>query len=71
MRKSLETTGIGQTELSAWLGQRARTVRHYVKGDRRVPPALSLLLEYLEAQPEALTWFRERAKRQNKKSEVG
>jgi plasmid maintenance system antidote protein VapI len=61
MRQTLEKLEIGQTELARWLGIGDRAVRHYVAGKRPIPPSLSLLLEYLEARPEAKQWFVERA----------
>jgi plasmid maintenance system antidote protein VapI len=60
MRESLERLGIGQTELAGWFGVGDRTIRHYIKGDRNVPPSLALLLEYLIEHPAALEWFRDR-----------
>ncbi len=61
MRERMEALGIGQTELSRWLGETDRTIRRYLSGERGVPPSLDLLLEYLEDRPEALVWFRDRA----------
>ena len=63
MRRLLESLEIGRTELAGWLDQKPRTIRHYVSGDRCIPPALKLLLEYLAAHPDAKEWFRERAMR--------
>jgi plasmid maintenance system antidote protein VapI len=60
MREIIERLGIGQTELARWLGVGDRTIRHYIKGDRDVPPSLALLLIYLIDRPEALAWFRDR-----------
>lgn len=57
MREHLETLEIGQTELARWLGVKDRTIRHYLKGKRQVPPSLELLLRYLRDRPEAKQWF--------------
>ena len=62
MRETLEKLDIGQTELARWLGVSDRSIRHYIKGERPVPPSLALLLEYLTARPEAKSWFTDRLK---------
>ncbi len=62
MRELLEETGIGQTELARWLGVTGRAVRNYVAEDRPAPPGVMLLLEYLAERPEAIEWFRAKAK---------
>ncbi len=61
MRERMQALGIGQTELSRWLGETDRTIRRYLSGERGVPPSLDLLLEYLSERPESVQWFRERA----------
>jgi len=61
-RQSLNDLGIGQTELARWLGVQDRAIRHYVHGTRPVPPALSLMIEYLRDRPEAKAWFVHRAR---------
>jgi plasmid maintenance system antidote protein VapI len=62
MRVALEALGISQTELATWLGVGSRSIRRYLDGSRDVPPALALLLAYLLHRPEAVQWFRDRAK---------
>lgn len=68
MRERMEALGIGQTELSRWLGETDRTIRRYLSGERGVPPSLDLLLEYLEDRPEALVWFRDRAAKKGRQA---
>ena len=53
----LEASGVGQTELSRWLGVKDRTIRHYVKGDRTPDSALIALLELVVERPELKQWF--------------
>lgn len=61
-RNALDKLDIGQTELARWLGVQDRAIRHYVQGTRPVPPALSLMMEYLCDRPEAKAWFVHRAR---------
>lgn len=71
MRAALEALDIGQTELARWLETTDRSVRHYVAGERPMPPGLGLLLEYLQARPEAVQWFKDRAERMKEASSEG
>jgi plasmid maintenance system antidote protein VapI len=70
MRELLEKAGIRQTTLAHWFGVAPRSIRHYLAGDRPVPPFLALWLQYCVEHPEAKDWLARQAKQRKPGAEI-